>query len=96
MPRLVIPRVVFDRCDLGCCDQTLDSIDLDVGLSVAFDLHEADQVRHAQHGMALEEPLRIDPVGRADDGAWPALQMLDHPRANLFEVAREIDLRISL
>jgi hypothetical protein len=41
MPRLVIPRVVFNGCDLGCCDQTLDSIDLDVGLAVAFDLRKA-------------------------------------------------------
>ena len=57
MPRLVIPRVVFNGCDLGCCDQALDSIDLDVGLAVAFDLRKADKVRHAEHGMALEEAL---------------------------------------
>ena len=96
MPRLVIPGMVFDGCDLGCCDQTFDPIDLNVGLSVSFDLHQADEVRHAQHGMALEEPFRIDSIGRADDRARPAFKMLDHPWPNLFKVARQIDLRISL
>src|SRR3954452_1322752 len=42
--------------------------------------------------MALEEAFALDAVGRADQRAWPALEVNDHPFADGFEVAREIQL----
>ena len=44
MPGLIIPGVIFDGCDLTCCYETLNTIDLDVGLAVAFNLRKADEV----------------------------------------------------
>lgn len=45
----------------------LDAIDLQIGLLVAMDLDQLQEVRRALHGMPLEELLAADPVWRADD-----------------------------
>ena len=45
------------------------------------------------HGVALEELLlAVDAVGHADDRARPALDVADHPGADRFVVARQIEL----
>ena len=92
MVRLAIPRMEFHGGDLGHGDQPFDAIDLEVGLAVTFDGGQLHQVGHARHRVALEELLIIDAIGRADDGARPSLEMLDHPRTNLFEIGGKIAL----
>ena len=92
MVRLAIPGVEFHGGDLGHGDQPFDAIDLQIGLAVALDGRQLDQVGDARHGVALEELLAIDAIGRADDGARPSLEMLDHPGTDLFEIGREIAL----
>ena len=96
MSRLVVPRVVFDGGDLRGGDQTFDAVDLDVGLAVAFDLGQREQVRHALHFMALEEALAINAVRSPDDGAGSALQVLDHPGTDLLEVLRKVELGVAV
>src|SRR5262245_46692854 len=83
MAGLIVPRVILNSRDLRCCNQTFDTVDLRIGLAISFDVHQADQVRHAAHGMPLKESLCIDAVWRADEGARPALEMLDHPGTDL-------------
>src|SRR6266446_8900518 len=78
---------------LGHRRKALDTIDLQIRLAVARDLHEPQQFRLARHGVALKEGLALDAVRRAHNGAWPSLEMADDPSADRFEVAREIELR---
>ena len=92
MVRLAIPGVEFHGRDLGHGDQPFDAIDLQIGLAVALDGRQLHQVGDARHGVALEELLVIDAIGRADDGAGPSLEMLDHPGTNLFEIGGKIEL----
>ena len=80
------------RGNLACRDQTLDTIDLDVGFAIAFNGDERKQVRHPCIACRWKKRCAIDAVRGADDGAGSAAQMLDHPRADLFEVAGEIVL----
>ena len=94
MPRLVVPWMKLDGRDLRRGNQAFDAVDLDVGFTIAFDFRDGEQVRHAAHLMALEEPLAIDAVRRADDGAGTALEMLDHPRADLLQILREVELGV--
>ena len=58
--RLAVPRVEFDGRDLGHGDKTLDAIDLQIGLSVAFNGRQLDEIGYARHGMALEEFLVVE------------------------------------
>ena len=74
MMRLAIPGMELHGRDLRHGDEALDAIDLQVGLAIAFDGGELDQVGNAGHGVALEELLVIDAVRRADDGAGPPLR----------------------
>ena len=83
--------MILDGGDLRRGDEAFDAVDLDIGLAVALDLRQREQVRHALHCMALEEPLAVDAVRRADDRAGAA-QMLDHPRPDLLQIARKIEL----
>ena len=54
---LAVPGMQFERRDLGDRRQALDAIDLQIGLAVAEDRHEFEQVGGARHGVALEELL---------------------------------------
>jgi hypothetical protein len=92
MVRLAIPGVEFHGGNLSHGDQPFDAIDLQIGLAVSLDGRQLHQVGDARHGVALEELLIIDPIGRADNGARPSLEMLDHLRTNLFEIGRKIAL----
>ena len=70
----------FHGCSSSAADlrhrgQPFDPVDLQIGLAVAGNLHQFEQVRGARHRMALEELLAADAVGRADDRAGPSLQM---------------------
>ena len=80
--------------DLRRGDQALDAVDLDVGFTVALNFGDGDEVRHAAHLMALKEPLAIYSVRRANDGAWAAFEMLDHPRTDLFQILGEVELGV--
>ena len=51
---LAIPRVKLERGDLSDGRQPLESVDLKIGLAVAEDRDEFEEIRHPQHGMALE------------------------------------------
>src|SRR6185295_17143554 len=42
--------------------------------------------------MSLEEALSADPVGRSDDRAGTALEVLHHPCSNVLEVSRQVEL----
>ena len=65
----------LERGDLRDRSQTLDAIDLQIGLAVAEHRDELEQIRCARHGVALEELFARDTVGRADDRAGPSLDM---------------------
>ena len=90
--RRAIPGMQFEAADLRHRRETLDAIDLQIRLAIAGDFHQLQQLRGARHRMALEEFLAADAIGRADDGAGPALQMADHPAADRLEITREIEL----
>ena len=92
MVRLAIPGMELHGRDLRHGDEALDAIDLQVGLAIAFDRGELDQIGNAGHGVTLEELLAVDAVRRADDGAGPPLEMLDHPGTDLFEIGGQISL----
>jgi hypothetical protein len=47
--------------------QTLNPIDLQVGLAVAKDGNKFEQIRRAWHGMTLEELLTREAVWGSDD-----------------------------
>src|SRR6185436_16187138 len=85
-------RSILDGGDLRGGDQAFDAVDLDIGRAVSRDLDRREQVRHAAHLVALKEPLAVDAVGCPDDRARTALEMIDHPRPDLFEVLRELEL----
>ena len=65
----------LEAADLRHRRQPFDPIDLQIGLAIAGDLDELQQVRAARHGVALEEGLAPDAVGRAHDRAGPALDV---------------------
>ena len=90
--RRAIPGMKFESADLRDSDQTFDAVDLHIGLAVAGDFHDIDQVRHTGHGMALKEGLAADSIGRADDRAGAASDMFDQPVADLLHVMGEIEL----
>src|SRR5215218_7758351 len=92
MVRLVIPWVIFDRSNLGRCNQPFDGVELNIGLSVSTYFNQIDVLRHTRHRVPLEKPFTLDPIRSSDDRAWPSFEMLDHPRANLFQVVRQLDL----
>ena len=53
----------------------LDAVDLQIGLAVARDFHQLEQIGRARHGVALKELLPADAVGRADDRTGPPADM---------------------
>src|SRR5262249_19562190 len=65
--RCAVPRVQFQRRDLGECCQGFDAIDLKIWLAIAGDLHEFYETRGAEHRVALKEPLASDSIGSTDD-----------------------------
>ena len=58
---------------------------------VAENLHQLQQTGCPAHRVTLEEALAVDAVRRADQRAWPALDMTDHPFADRLEIAGEIE-----
>src|SRR3954465_134214 len=42
--------------------------------------------------MPLEEALPADAVRRSDDRAGASLQVVHHPRADIFEISRQLEL----
>lgn len=72
-PGLAIPRVQFQRTNLGDGREAFDAVDLQIGLLVTEDRDQFEQFRRAGHCVALEELLAADPVRRTDDGARPPL-----------------------
>src|ERR1700676_3349011 len=81
----------LERADLRDCPKPLDAIDLQIGFVVAENLDQFQQIGCPAHGMALEEVLALDAVRRADQRAWPSLDVSDHPFANRLEIAGEIE-----
>ena len=55
--RRAIPGMQFEPADLRHRGQPLDAVDLQIGLAVAGDLDQFQQLRGAGHRMALEERL---------------------------------------
>ena len=86
----------FEAAELRHRGEAFDAIDLQIRLAIAGHFDELQQVRGARHGVALKEGLAADPVGRADHGARPPLEMADHPATDRLEVAGEIELRHAL
>ena len=82
----------LERRDLRDGRQALDPIDLEIGLTIAGDRHEFEQVRRARHGVALKELLAGEAIGRPDDRAGTPLDMPHHPGPDRFKIAREIEL----
>ena len=89
--RRAIPRMQLERTDLCDRRKPFDAIDLQIGFVVAENLHQLQKVRGAFHGVALKEALAVDAVRRADQRAWPSLDMTDRPFADRLEIAREIE-----
>src|SRR3954453_12218406 len=55
-----IPWMQFEPRDLRDRGQTLDAVDLQIGLAVAGDFYRFQQIGHALHGMALKETLAME------------------------------------
>ena len=89
---LAIPGMQLGGADLRRRRQPFDPVDLQVRLLVAFDLHLFHEVGTARHGVALEERLAGDTVGRAHQGARPAFDVIDHPVADRLVVLRQLEL----
>ena len=81
----------FQRADLRHGRQGFDPVDLHVGRLVAAHLDEIEQVGHARHRVTLEKLLSLDAVRRAHQRAGTAGEMRQHPFADLFIVAGEIE-----
>jgi hypothetical protein len=47
-----------------------DSITLNIGLFIAFDLHQGEEIGNTGHRMALKEVFSGDTVRRTHEGAW--------------------------
>ena len=56
--RLAVPRMQFDSAELGNRGKPFDPVDLEIGLAIARDRHELEQIGRARHGVALEELSR--------------------------------------
>ena len=70
--------------------KTLHSIDLKVRLFAARNFGQREHARRSRHRMALKKMLAVDAVGRANNRAWPPLQMRDHPASDGFVIARQL------
>jgi hypothetical protein len=88
MSRLAVPRMELKGCDLRDGDQTLQSVDLDVGFAVAGNSSESQKVGHPHHGVTLKKLLAPNSVRHANDRAGPSPDMLKEPRANRLVIAR--------
>ena len=85
------PRVQLKPARLGDGDQPPDIDHGDIG----FALMHVDQLQpwvRARHGVALEEGLALDPIGRADDRHRPVGDMGQYPFGRLFIVAGQVRL----
>src|SRR5690606_845970 len=69
---LAVPRVKLKSAGLGGGDQSLDTIELDIGLAIPPDLDLGDQRRLALGRVSLEEFLRaVDSIGHSDHRTGP-------------------------
>src|SRR5262245_30566993 len=84
---LAVPGVIFNRGQLCHGHQSLDAVDLDIGLPVAGYRRQRDELGDTLHGVALKEPLPVDAIWRADDRARPPFEVAEHPGADLLQVA---------
>ena len=82
----------FQRRDLGDRRETLDPVDLEIGLAIARNRHEFEQIGRSRHGMALKELLARVAVRRPDNRTRPALDVVEKPRPDSLVVARKIEL----
>ena len=82
----------LDAADLRHGDQAFEAVDLHIGLAIAGDLRQFDQVRHSRHGVPLKEQLAADAVRRAHDRTRPPLDVRDQPVAHFGEVIGQIAL----
>ena len=89
---LAVPGMQLGGAALARRHQPFDLVDLQVGLLVAFDLHLFQEIGTARHGVALEEDLAADAVGRAHQRARPTPDVVDHPRADRLVVLRQLEL----
>ncbi len=89
---LTVRRMELDGGYLRRGDDRLEAVELGVGFAVAAHFDQRDGLRHAGHLVALKELLAADAIGRADDGAGAALDVVEHPRADFFVVAGEVKL----
>ena len=82
----------LERGDLCHGRQPFDAVDLKVGLAVARDRHELEEIGRTRHGMALKELLAADAIGNPDDRARASFDMAHHPRPDSLEIACEVEL----
>ncbi len=91
--RQAVPGMQLERGDLRRLHERFDAIDLQIGLAIARrlapSLKRFDVPRMAWR---WKNVLAVDAIGRANDGAGAAADVLDQPVADGFEVAREIEL----
>src|SRR6185369_9017642 len=90
--RQAVPGMELEPRDLPDGDQPLDRVDDEIGLAVAGYLDLIQMLRHAEHGMALEELFFRKAIRGADNGARDALDMWQHPITDLLVIVREIEL----
>jgi len=79
--------------DLRGSDQALGTVDLQIGLAIATDFHELEQVGCSLHGMALKKKLPPDPIRRTHQGARTSCDVRHQPVCDTFQIAREIEFR---
>ena len=89
--RRAVPWMQLDPGDLRYGRQSFHAVNLKIWFRVAGHGDQMKETGGTRHRVALEEALRPDAVGRADDRARAATKMLDHPAADCFEIARKIE-----
>ena len=87
-----VPGMKLERSDLCGRSERLDAIDLHVWRLVAAHLDGREKVRHAGRSVALKELFGADTIRQPDQRAGATLEMRQHPLADVFVVAREVDL----
>jgi hypothetical protein len=84
----------FNRRDLRCSDETFHAIDLNITFAIALYVNDGNQVRHPAHLVTLEKSLAVDAIRSPDDRTGSSSNVLDHPRADNFQVVRKVALGV--
>jgi hypothetical protein len=72
----------LDGANLSDRGEAFFAIDLQLGLAVAEDGHQLQEMGCAGHGVSLKELLSANPIGGSDYRAQSPFDMINQPRTD--------------